>query len=298
MAHNSEGDTRTSTRTAIVDDNVIFGDDVTVGHHVVIASAASIGSRSRIGHHTVIGRDVRIGDGCQIGAHVVIHDGTYVGDAVRIDDGACIGKQPMRAPNSAVTGYERQPPLRIGSNSLVGSGVVLYAGCVLGEKVLVADLATIREEVHIGDYTIVGRGVAVENKCTIGRYCKLESNAYIAAYSTLEDRVFVAPGVLTSNDNFLGRTEKRFEHFKGAVVRRGARLGVGAVILPGKEIEADAVVGAGGLLTKPAAARTIYVGVPARAMCSVPSDQLLENQAWDDVQNDLQTGDPDGAEST
>jgi UDP-3-O-[3-hydroxymyristoyl] glucosamine N-acyltransferase len=291
MSHKSEGDSSTSGRYAIVDDNVIFGDDVTAGHYVVVDSATSIGSRSRIGHHTVIGRDVRIGDGCEIGTHVVIHDGTHVGDAVRIDDGACIGKQPMRAPNSAVTGYERQPPVRIGSHSIVGSGVVLYAGCVLGEKVLVADLATIREEVQIGDYTIVGRGVAVENKCTIGRYCKLESNAYIAAYSTLEDRVFVAPGVLTSNDNFLGRTEERFKHFKGAVVRRGARLGVGAVILPGKEIEADAVVAAAGLLTKHAAARTVHVGIPARAVRTVPPDQLLENQEWDDVQ-DVKESDP------
>ena len=47
------------------------------------------------------------------------------------------------------------------------------------------------------------------DKCTIGRYCKLETNVYITAYSVVEDRVFVAPGVLTSNDNYIGRTEER-----------------------------------------------------------------------------------------
>lgn len=268
---------------AIVEDNVSFGDHVAVGHHTVIESATSIGSGTRIGHHTVLGRGVHVGDDCEIGCHVVIHDGTHVGHAVRIDDGACIGKQPMRASNSAVTSEERQPPARIGSRSLVGAGVVLYAGSMLGEMVLVADLATIREDVDVGDFTIVGRGVSVENKCSIGRYCKLETNAYITAYSILEDRVFVAPGVLTSNDSYLGRTEERFKHFKGAVLRRGARLGVGSVILPGKVVETDAVVGAGGLLTKDAGARTIYAGVPARPYGDVPAEQLLDNQNWDDV---------------
>ncbi len=269
--------------TSVIEDNVTIGDDVSTGHYVVIEANADVGSKTRIGHHTIIGAGVRIGDGCEIGHHVVIHDGAQIGSGVRIDDGACIGKQPMRSANSAVTNDRRQPPSRIGSGSLLGAGVVLYAGSVLGENVLVADLATIREEVAVGDFTIVGRGVAIENKCTIGRYCKLETNAYITAYSLLEDRVFVAPGVLTSNDNYLGRTEERFKHFKGAVLRRGARLGVGAVILPGKEVKPDAVIAAGGLLTRNADARTVYAGLPATPIRDVPIEQLLENQDWDDV---------------
>jgi len=51
--------------------------------------------------------------------------------------------------------------------------------------------------------------VTVENQCSIGRFCKLETESYITAYSKLGDRVFIAPGVLTSNDNFVGRTEER-----------------------------------------------------------------------------------------
>jgi hypothetical protein len=146
----------------------------------------------------------------------------------------------------------------------------------------VADLATVREEVTVGAFTIIGRGVAVENQCTIGRYCKLETNAYLTAYSTLEDRVFVAPGVLTSNDNYLGRTEERFDHFEGVTVRRGGRLGVGAVILPGKTVEPDAVVAAGAVLTRDADAETIVAGIPARPFRNVPDAQLLDRQGWDE----------------
>src|SRR5690606_24702047 len=210
--------------TSGLDTGLQFPDTVIVGYYPVIGSGTRIGDHTRIGHHVCIGSDVHIGSGCEIGSHVVIHDGSRIGEGVRIDDGAVIGKQPMRAANSAVTKEQRQPPAVIGARCLIGANSVLYAGCRLGEKVLVADLATIREDVSVGDFTIVGRGVSIENKCSVGRYCKLETNAYITAYSTIEDRVFVAPGVLTSNDNFLGRTEERFRHFRGATLRRGARV--------------------------------------------------------------------------
>lgn len=247
----------------------------------VIAASAQIDSDTTIGHFCVIGEDTRIGKGCRIGHHVVIHDGTRVGDSVRIDDHTTIGKQPMRAPNSAVTQDRHQPPAQVGDRCLIGASVVLYAGCTLGEKVLVADLATVREEVTVGDFTIIGRGVAVENQCRIGRYCKLETNAYLTAYSVLEDRVFIAPGVLTSNDNFMGRTSERFDQFRGVTVRRGGRIGVGAVILPDKELGVDAVVAAGALLTRDADSEMIYAGVPAQTFREVPDVQRLDNQGWE-----------------
>ncbi len=283
MTHPPREATGVKGQFTCIADSISAGEKVSLGHHVVIESDVCIGSDTRIGHHTVIARNVQIGEGCEIGGHVVIHEGVQIGNGVRIDDGAVIGKQPMTAPNSAVTRKHKQPPSRIGSGCLIGTGAVIYAGCVLGEHILVADLATIREEVTVGNHTIVGRGVAIENECAIGRYCKIETNAYIAAYSVVEDRAFIAPGVLTSNDNFLGRTKERFRHFKGAVIRRGARLGAGSVILPAMEIEEDAVVAAGALLTKNAAARTIYAGVPARTHRTVPKEQLLENQGWKDV---------------
>jgi acetyltransferase-like isoleucine patch superfamily enzyme len=158
--------------------------------------------------------------------------------------------------------------------------VVIYAGSVLGNKVLVADLSTVRENVTVGDFTIVGRGVAIENFCKIGSYCKLETNAYITAYSELEDRVFVAPCVATSNDNFVGRTKERFKHFKGVTVKKGGRIGVNATILPGKVIAEDTLVAAGALVTKNTTARKIVAGVPARELRDVPNEQLLENQEW------------------
>ena len=245
-----------------------------------IAKSAKLGKGTKVGEFSVIGAKVKVGAGCLIGNGVFIHEGSEVGSNVRIDDNAVIGKQPMRAANSAVTKEQELPPAKIGDNCIIGTSVVIYAGSVLGNKVLVADLSTVRENVTVGDFTIVGRGVAIENFCKIGSYCKLETNVYITAYSELEDRVFVAPCVATSNDNFVGRTKERFKHFKGVTVKKGGRIGVNATILPGKVIAEDTLVAAGALVTRDTPARKIVAGVPAKELREVPKEQLLENQEW------------------
>jgi UDP-3-O-[3-hydroxymyristoyl] glucosamine N-acyltransferase len=248
----------------------------------VIHPSAVLGAGTTLGEGCVIGAGARIGERCRLGHHVVIHDDTVVGNDVRVDDHASLGKRPMKAANSATTKEQELPPLTIGELCIVGTGVVLYRGAKIEGKVLMADLCTVRENVAVGRGTIVGRGVTVENFCTVGRYCKLESECYITAYSTLEDRVFVAPGVVTSNDNFVGRTAERFKHFKGVTIRKGGRVGAGSVLLPGIVVGEDALVAAGSVVTRDVAARTIVMGSPARDWRPVPVEQLLENQGWVD----------------
>ena len=225
---------------------------------------ATIGEGTVFGEHCVVGANVKLGAGCVVGNFVVLHDDTVVGRDVRIDDHAVLGKKPMRAANSATTKEQTLPPLTLGDGCIVGTGVVLYRGAAIDGKVLMADLCTIRENVTIGRGTIVGRGVTVENFCSIGRYCKLESECYITAYSTLEDRVFVAPGVVTSNDNYVGRTAERFKHFKGVTVKKGGRIGAGTVLLPGIVVGEDGLVAAGSVVTRDVPPRTIVMGAPAK----------------------------------
>ena len=245
--------------------------------------SAALGAGTTYGECCVIEAGVRIGAGCVIGHHVVIHADTVIGSDVRIDDHATLGKRPMRAANSATTKEQALAPLVLGDACLVGTGAVLYRGASIDARVLLADLCTVRENVTIGRGTIVGRGVTVENLCTIGRYCKLESECYITAYSVLEDRVFIAPGVVTSNDNYVGRTAERFKHFKGVRVKKGGRVGAGSVVLPGITIGEDGLVAAGSVVTRDVPPRTIVLGAPARVWREVPVEQLLENQGWADA---------------
>ncbi|MDZ7261430.1 MAG: DapH/DapD/GlmU-related protein [candidate division KSB1 bacterium] len=246
-----------------------------------IDPTATIGQGTTIGRFSIIEKNVQIGTDCTIGNLVVIHQGTRIGNGVRIDDNTVIGKQPMRAKRSIFKDEKSLPPTEIGDSCLIGAQAVIYAGAIIATGVLIADTAAIRENVTIGEYTIVGRGVTVENLTKIGKKCKLETGCYITAYSEIEDYCFIAPKVTTTNDNFLGRTQERFKHFKGVTVRKGGRIGGGAVILPGIEIGEDAVVGAGSVVTRNVPPRQIVVGVPAKFFRPTPEEQLLENQGWD-----------------
>lgn len=231
-----------------------------------------------IGKYVVIEDGVSIGKNVKIGNFVVIYKGTKIGDDVVIHDHAVIGKQPMRAKRSALSMKSEVNGVVIGNGCTIGTSSIIYAGATLEDDVFIADLATVRERVFIGKETIVGRGVAIENDCKIGERCKLETNSYITAYSQLEDDVFIAPCVVTTNDNFMGRTKERFKHFKGVTVKRGGRIGANATVLPGKVVEEDAQVAAGSVVTKHVESKCVVLGNPAKVVRQVSEEQLLKNQ--------------------
>jgi acetyltransferase-like isoleucine patch superfamily enzyme len=205
-----------------------------------------------------------------------VYPGTILGHEVKVLEGAVVGKQPSLSPRST-TKREPLSPTQIGDGTIVSTGAVVFAGSRIGARVILGDQSCVRERVEIGDDVVVGRGVLVENDTTIGALTKIQADAYITAYSTLEDNVFVAPCVVTTNDNFMGRTERRHELIKGPTIRRGARVGGGAVLCPGVVIGEEAFVGAGAVVTKDVEPRMLVVGNPARVLRSVSEDELLSS---------------------
>ena len=207
----------------------------------------------------------------------IVYPGTVLGEGVKVLEHAVVGKQPTLSPRSTAK-REPLPPAEIGAGTVVSTGAVVFAGTQIGERVILGDQSCVRERVTVGDDVVIGRGSLVENDTTIGAMTKIQAEAYITAYSTLEEHVFIAPCVVTTNDNFMGRTEKRHASIKGPTIRRGARIGGGAILCPGIEIGEDAFVGAGAVVTKDVDPRTLVIGNPARVHRTVPDDELLENQ--------------------
>jgi UDP-2-acetamido-3-amino-2,3-dideoxy-glucuronate N-acetyltransferase len=207
----------------------------------------------------------------------IVYPGTVLGDGVQVLENAVVGKQPSLSPRSTAK-RDPLPPTEIGAGTIVSTGAIVFAGARVGARVVLGDQSCVRERVSIGDDVVLGRGSLVENDTTIGALTKIQAEAYITAYSTLEDNVFIAPCVVTTNDNFMGRTERRHELIKGPTIRRGARIGGGAILCPGIEIGEEAFVGAGAVVTKDVPARMVVVGTPARVLRAVASDELLENQ--------------------
>ena len=206
----------------------------------------------------------------------IVYDGTVLGEGVRILEYAVVGKQPSLGARSTAK-REPLPPAIVGDGTVVSTGAIVFAGARIGARCIVGDQACIRERVELGDDCILGRGSLIENDTTVGAGTRIQADAYVTAYSTLEEDVFIAPCVVTTNDDFMGRTEKRKELMKGPTIRRGARVGGGAILCPGVEIGEEAFVGAGAVVTKDVPPRAVVVGSPARVLRDVDPAELREN---------------------
>jgi acetyltransferase-like isoleucine patch superfamily enzyme len=204
----------------------------------------------------------------------VVYPGTVLGEGVRVLEYAVVGKQPVLSPRSTAK-REDLPPAQLGEGTVISTGAIVFAGTRIGACVIVGDQACVRERVTLGDDVVVGRGTLVENDTTVGALTRIQADAYITAYSTLEENVFIAPCVITTNDNFMGRTERRHELIRGPTIRRGARIGGGATLCPGIEIGEEAFVGAGAVVIADVPPRVVVVGNPAREIRGVPDDELL-----------------------
>jgi acetyltransferase-like isoleucine patch superfamily enzyme len=232
---------------------------------------------SGLGHNLMLGERVRVGADVTFGANVVVYDETIIGDGCFIQDGAVLGKAPSLSPTSTAKRGELAP-LELGADCVISTGAVVYRGSTLGPGCILGDYAGVRERCTLGERVVVGRGSVVENDTTIGAFTKIQTDAYITAYVTIEERVFIAPCVRTTNDNFMGRTEKRHALIEGPTIRRGARVGGGAVLCPGVEIGEEAFIAAGAVVTKDAPAGKVLMGIPARVVRDVAAEELLENQ--------------------
>ena len=142
----------------------------------------------------------------RIAETAVVYPGVELGEDVVIGDYAVVGKQPVLGKRSTASRGEL-PPLVVGDGSAILAGAVVFAGTTLGAGVIVGDQACVRERCELGDEVVIGRGSHVENDTSIGARTRVQANAYVTAYSTLEEDVFIAPCVVTTNDNYMGRTE-------------------------------------------------------------------------------------------
>src|SRR5262249_11963424 len=101
------------------------------------------------------------------------------------------------------------------------------------------------------------------NDVSIGARVKAQTNVYVTAFSVVEDDVFLGPGVLTTNDDAMGR-QPRDHPLHGATFRRACRVGGAAVLVPGVEIGEEAFVAARAVVTTGVPARGVVMGAPAR----------------------------------
>jgi acetyltransferase-like isoleucine patch superfamily enzyme len=137
---------------------------------------------------------------------------------------------------------------------------------------------------RIGAYTKIGAFVEIQEGVIIGARCKISSHTFICTGVTIEDEVFIGHGVMFTNDKY-PRACNSDGSMKGpndyrlleTVVKKGAAVGSGAVILPGVVIGENAVIGAGAIVTKSILPNTTYINDVIEVIRAAQVDKKLGN---------------------
>ena len=206
-----------------------------------------------------------------LGEHVVLHQPLVIGAGCRIEDGAVVGRVPVLSGASSAPRADPGPTV-LEDGATVCAGAIVFAGARICAGAIVGDQAHVRERATLGPEAVLGRGSALGQDASIGARVRIQTNVWLTAFTVVEDDVFVGPGVVTTNDDEM-RSGRPAGDLEGPVLRRGCKVGGGAVLTPGVEIGEEAFVAAGAVVTRDVPPRTLVMGVPAAAVREVPSSE-------------------------
>lgn len=141
----------------------------------------------------------------------------------------------------------------------------------VGAETLVEENSFIDKKAVVGHHCRIHRNVFIDKNVSIGNFVKIQNNNSIYEGVVLEDGVFVGTNVCFTNDKYPRAintdgspvTTKDWILEK-TIVKRGASIGAGAVILCGVTIGEWAMVGAGAVVVSDVPAGATVVGNPAK----------------------------------
>lgn len=142
---------------------------------------------------------------------------------------------------------------------------MIHPSAVIGEGCNVQWDADIREFALLRGDVTVGMNVVIYQYANVG-------------YGTvIEDHVYIGPGVIITNIKRIWHKRKHMPlpPRQPVTIRRGARIGAGAIILPGVIIGEQSFIGAGAVVTKSTTPFHVYVGNPARDIGRIPKEEEL-----------------------
>jgi UDP-2-acetamido-3-amino-2,3-dideoxy-glucuronate N-acetyltransferase len=145
---------------------------------------------------------------------------------------------------------------RIDPLAHVAAGASIGPGTTVWQFVVVLDGAVIGSHCNLSAHTLIEGGAILGDRVT------LKSGVYVWDGVTLEDDVFCGPNAIFTNDPN-PRSKQPFI-LERTLVKRGASIGAGAVILPGVTIGERAMIGAGAVVTCDVDDDATVVGNPAR----------------------------------
>ncbi len=154
---------------------------------------------------------------------------------------------------------------RIGSNAIIRSHTVIYAGNTIGSNFQTGHAVSIRESNEIGDDVSIGTHSIIEHHVQIGNRVRIHSNAFIPEYSVLEDHSWVGPNAVFTNALYPLSARSK-EKLVGPRIREGAIVGANVTLLPGVVVGQRSIVGAGAVVVRDVPDGAVVAGNPARVI--------------------------------
>lgn len=165
----------------------------------LIDASAELAADVEIGAYSIVGPGVTIAAGTVFGPHVVVGARTRIGARNRFFQFASIGEIPQDRkyggePTTTTIGDDNvfrefctvnrgttkdQGVTRIGSQNLFMSYSHVAHDCVVGDKVVLANLATLGGHVHLGDWVIMGGFSGIHQFCRVGAHAFIANNAAV-----------------------------------------------------------------------------------------------------------------------
>ena len=188
----------------------------------------------------------------------IIYPGVLLGGGSVVEHFCIIGAPPRGA-------REGEMQTTIGERAVIRSHTVIYAGNVIGANFQTGNKVNIRELNEIGNNVSVGTLSVVEHHVEIADNVRIHSQVFVPEFSVLEEGCWIGPNVVLTNAKYpLSRGVK--DQLAGPVIRRGAKIGANATILPGVVIGEHALVGAGAVVVRDVPAGAVVAGNPARVI--------------------------------
>jgi len=163
----------------------------------------------------------------------------------------------------------------IDETATIHEHALVEPGAEIGPRTRVWAFAHVLPGARIGSDCNICDHVLIEGDVTVGDRVTVKSGVQLWDGLRLEDDVFVGPNATFTNDKF-PRSKVYPECFAETVVKHGASIGANATILPGLTIGADAMVGAGAVVTRDVPHKAIVVGNPARIVSYVDTARHLD----------------------
>jgi acetyltransferase-like isoleucine patch superfamily enzyme len=187
-----------------------------------------------------------------------IYRGVELGEEISIEPFCIIGVPPI--------GYlEGELTTTIGPRTVIRSHTVIYAGNRIGKHFQAGNKVNIRELNQIGDHVSIGTLTVVEHHVEIGNQVRIHSQAFIPEFSVIEEGAWIGPNVVLTNAKYpLSPGVK--ENLKGPRIKKGAKIGANATLLPGVVIGENAIVGAGSVVLGDVPAGAVVAGNPAKVI--------------------------------